>query len=1263
MALSDFKQKYPEYAEIPDDELAAALYEQQGGGMGQEEFYQKIGHTTGQGEGTTPLQRYKQNNPDYAEVPDETLASTLYEQQGEDIEREEFYQKIGYTPKITELEGAITPTARPPERGIDPFAPTQQFTPEERATKEEEKEAAFFSGTPEEVMARIRAEKPIEEAFIDPITAVAGPMGFARQLGVKGLAAALTTSILAEPVVGAIQERVHEELGETPWYVQFAGDMAAGVAIGGATEAALRRAGRGVKEQLVRAGKAVTEENVNEVINKIPRKWRAETKKAFEDLKVQAPIGEGAEAPIREIVSEAPVSITKKSQDMRSVVKALKESNIRRGTMEEEFPEVPVVKKPIAKPGQVEKEAVEVLESKPTGPLTSRAKAFTQEAEDLQDTLVHEVTSKVSATKKTIPKADRENAVLISKYMAPSTVGGAVGGLGNGVDWEEYEASGQVIIDPQKMVKGAIYGAALAAGVRPSRKLAGAFGDAYTTFVDTKILNPLADVVNNNLINERARYLFGLDRSTELKTLLRQYNRKAQTVTQQAVELGKELHAVAPTKGAQRRLLQVMEGGVTASPSVAQKAARLNDLFGTLREQTKELNLLHYSSYDNMTRAERADLRNIIREAPSPGEAEIAQSLLNNYYHVGSAKKYSPTFGMKSVGLTGPERRIIKDEIKTLKKKSRTGNPEGDPALESTIAQLEDMLIKQTKGTLQTRGMTLNKGYTNQKQEIPQEVKKVMDNMLNASYRIARGAQTQTLDILKTKLFKDLAENENWILPTLARGERRGEIPANYSRLQGTEWGELSGRLIRKDVLADLNSVVEMRSDVEKLADSLLGTWKFGKAILNPVTHVRNFTSNAVLAWYGGLNPADLATYGSAAKALKEGRGNRFYNEAETWGLYNTSFVDTEVNDLRVGLESLRDGKNIQEWIRKAISAPAVAYDTNERLFKTALFINERNKGRSIEEAGLHAEEYLFNYRDIPPVVTQYKRWASPFFTFTYKAVPLLAKESIRKPWKTAAVMGSLYGATAYSASVLGEDPEKIAKEKEALSYDEMSIDKLPGGKSLRQLGQVLLPFKSEGGDNLYLNADDFMPWSSIGRSWGQSDIPFGDWLPSHPAIELYSAIKTNRDPFTGQDLIEQTYDTRLTIAMKYADYAFKQLLPSLAPPSGYGAEKLIDAFKNEVLGQDLKDWTGERKTWGGAILKSLLGVRLTPANQERLNSFRASRIKRLKRDANKVKWKTVNRFKKGEITKEEMNKELTRIHLLRADLSKAEAKKAIRGK
>ena len=894
-------------------------------------------------------------------------------------------------------------------------------------------------------------------------------------------------------------------------------------------------------------------------------------------------------------------------------------------------------------------------------------------------------------------------------YMHPSTITGPIGGLWAGVDTEEYDRTGNIYdikIDPHKAMLGALAGTAI--GSRALRNMLKSAGTAWEKTVQSKLLMPARAKVNGLIVQEDLRHALGLNRSAKFQDAMRNYRRDVERGWLKAAEFGKQLVELAPTRLEQRRLMQIVRGGVTANPEWRAKAEQANKIFEGLRKELEQHKLLEYSRFDDITRKQRAKLREIIardktltkiekaqfekqyditpdgidpeyrgkgaagQDAGSEPEwareqipvdayndlkpktpAEWARQKLYNHYHYATAEEYAPLYYDKHEGLTPSQRDRLREEVKRLKVKSRRGNPEGDPQIEEMIVGLEKMLGEggRARRELRKSRVQLNKRYSHQRLEIPYEIQKMLGVIEEAPYPVAKMMGVQQSDVLKGKLFEQVANNIEWARAGVdpATGRKIGveDVPANFVKAEGEAFGKLDGMYVRKDVWDDLREVEEWRGAAVQLWDKAMGAWKFGKVVLNPATHARNFMSNVVLAYFGDVNPVtDAGVYAKAAKALSAGESNALYKEAADWGLFNDTYVSSEIGKLRDELAGLRDGKSLRRWIGKAASLPAEVYQGNEKFFKLAVFAKARAGGATVDAAARKAEHYLFNYADIPPAVKHMKRWVSPFFTFTYKALPLLAETAITKPWKVAAVGAAMYGMEAYAKGKLGMSDEE-AENQRAL---------LPEWQRRKVLGvgpysQVLMPFTDKWGNNLYLDTSYILPFGNVAEKWGQSALPLSDLLLSNPVLATAAEIYTNRDAFTGREIYNDVLDGAGQIAGKYLQHAWREAVPSLAP-GGYGFNKLKTGIQNSFMGgKDVRDWADRPMEFSSAVLSSLLGVKLSPAAERQLAQLELRTRRGIAEAVSTEMGRLKGRRRRNELSAEEYETEARRLLELKTKL------------
>ena len=832
--------------------------------------------------------------------------------------------------------------------------------------------------------------------------------------------------------------------------------------------------------------------------------------------------------------------------------------------------------------------------------------------------------------------------------------------------------------------------------------------DAYDTHFGKPIVDAIKTRINGEIVNEDVRHGLGLGRSQEFKETMRKFKRDTDRIWQKAAELGEELVRLAPTRVEQRRLMQVLRGSVTANAEMAAKAKQVQKLFSELQDQLKKHDLLRYSRFDKLTQKERAKLIKTLQRTPDPysfksvhdynslayiarkdlgmdpekirfgyhskvGKFEHGQkvkvnrqqdfevlqaaiqerldlmrSRLKDYYHYASAQEYAPVFYQKHEGLSPNQKQLLTEEINKLKVMSRRGNPEGKQELEDMISELEMMVNKGAEGkrAYRMKRHALVKGYAHRRLDMPIEVQRILGLIEEAPFPAAKGVGIQATDVRKAKLFEEIASNPAWAF----RATKDIEAPKNYRLIEDDAFGALKGMYVRKDVWDDLREVNEWRTAGGQLYDKWLGHWKSGKVIWNPATHARNFYSNMLLAYLGDVSPTDTKTYNKAFKSFRN--KDTWYKEAEEWGLFNDTFYSSEINKLRDGLEAVRDPKSMKAWTQKAFSLPAEAYQGQEKFFKMAVYIKAREGGASIDEAAKKAEKFLFNYADIPPWVKFMKRWVSPFFTFTYKAVPLFAEMSIRKPWKVGAIMGAMYGLEEASKAALGISDEEAKTQRKLLP--EWQRSKAP--PLIGPYAHVRMPIPDKWGNQLLWDTSFILPYGNVAEKWGQSILP-NLLMPNSPWFQVLTAVAANREPFSGKDIKNSVLDSWTDVVDKYIEYAWREAMPSLAP-GGYGWNKLKTGFQNMFRDEPVLDWADRPMQLSTAILSTLLGIKLSPVNEKKLWQFEKGARNKIGREVSKEKGKLRGQFRRNEIDKDEFQKQVRELNRLKRKLLMERPKK-----
>ena len=825
----------------------------------------------------------------------------------------------------------------------------------------------------------------------------------------------------------------------------------------------------------------------------------------------------------------------------------------------------------------------------------------------------------------------------------PGSIAGGISGATYGV---ETDKEGKVTgINPLKMAVGWLAGTAAGSLIKPARAGLRKGLEAYTAKIGDPIVQTARKIGNRMVTNDGLRYQLGLDRGPEMKALLRKGERASENLWDDAVEMGNAIVKIAPTSLEQKRIMQIIRGGISVSKTLTKKAEEVRKLFDGLRVKQREFDLSSYSQFDKYSRKELAELNKTAKgkgpqHKATPKELETmqeAQDKVKKYYKVGSAKSYAPNMYEAHEGLTKVQRSNVKQEIKLLRKKLRgIEDQTGKNEVSELIRDMQKLITKKT-GIFKASKEKMDLGYTMQRKEMPVEVQRVLGKMDEAPYPIAKGLGIQSTDIQKASMFKEIADNPEWVIP-----DRKGSFkPPNFKLVEGKKYGALDGQWVRRDVWGDLDKMVDTRNAFIRHWDKWLGMWKMGKVVYNPATQARNAASNAYLAWWSGVNPVtDAGVYTKAVKALANKKSDKYYKQFKDWGLYDNTFFQAELSRMRDKMGGLRTAKGAKEVLGDIAQIPATMYQGSEAFFKTAVAIKQLQMGKTVDEACKQAEKYLFNYGDVPSILKHVKRWSSPFATFTFKALPLFAETVIRKPWKLAGTAGFLYGLEQHALKTLGVSEEEYTEEKKAM----------PDWQ--RGMFNLLMPMKDKWGNKLTLDLAYLLPFGTIGEKWGQSRLPIRDLMPSHPIFNALMRLNLNRDTFTGKEIGNKLLDSNMKYLQQHLMYAWRDAVPSLAP-GGHSFNKLKTGIKNATTQADRPelDWADRPVQLTGALLDTLLGIKLRPIHKEKLAKQRRQMVRNVKYEVNGEIRMLRYKLKRNAITLKEYNQEVQELTKLQTGL------------
>jgi len=410
--------------------------------------------------------------------------------------------------------------------------------------------------------------------------------------------------------------------------------------------------------------------------------------------------------------------------------------------------------------------------------------------------------------------------------------------------------------------------------------------------------------------------------------------------------------------------------------------------------------------------------------------------------------------------------------------------------------------------------------------------------------------------------------------------------------------GALRGMVVDKALHTELAGAKDLGSG--NVMGKLLGVWKQSHTIFNPGTNIANVLANIPLAHLAGLSifeqflppwnylakaAADLRSDGPATRKLIEegildlnftnatGEGTSIFEgrESALRDLVKTTRPET-ADVLRRRSEGLVDRPDTKgEKIQKVLDKPRKLYNTEDNVFRAALYLKRIEKGDTPDEAAALARSEFGDFRTRSPLVRMLRGGVSPFILWPLKVMPPVAKNIIDHPYRylTLAAMGAALNE--YSKSQVGEIPEEeiAPRDRRKWGYFFPGFTQLPfgddkGGKAAIDMSRWT-PMS---------NATDLANPGSTGEAIGER---FPRILtPSGPAEELWNIGSTNYDKFRRRPKYNEASG-----ALGVAGEIGKDLARMAAPPAvGFHLPRVIDDLRNndpDKAKQDALGFTGAR--------------------------------------------------------------------------------------
>ena len=501
-----------------------------------------------------------------------------------------------------------------------------------------------------------------------------------------------------------------------------------------------------------------------------------------------------------------------------------------------------------------------------------------------------------------------------------------------------------------------------------------------------------------------------------------------------------------------------------------------------------------------------------------------------------------------------------------------------------------------------------------------------MGEIRDGVFRYAMGYVETQKDIAIGRLFKAISTNSE-----LAKAFNPGgwkQVPT--TEIKGApgvkQYGALAGLYVSPQVLDALTRNTQPKGILMAAYDKALNFWKEGKTVWNPVSHGNNVVSNLFTVYFAGVNPASPSHW---RETLREFRTKgTYWNEAVDNGLFGNEFANQEIQQMLMpdfnsmeDLESVAASRvaKVIEFSKKYPGKPLSwyrenmqkAYEFEDQFFKLMLYIDRRKSGMDPQAAITDAERYVFNYSDMPEGIELLKRTYSPFFAYTYKAIPMVLHTAMTRPDRLLAPIALLGGANWLAYMVMGGDEEK--ERKGMPEY-------MQGRTAIGTQKSIRMPFDIEG-NPAFMDMSRRVPLGDLFDINNQTNgLPLpAPFMPSHPVLSIMQAVIYNQDTFTGKDLVKKS-DTKWEAAAERGKYLYRQFAPN-APmvPGSYNFNKLMDASANTFDAEiDLYIGSYTGKTKAGDPIKAIptvldvfTGTKIRSFDPERGIDYQAAGIQK----------------------------------------------------
>lgn len=533
--------------------------------------------------------------------------------------------------------------------------------------------------------------------------------------------------------------------------------------------------------------------------------------------------------------------------------------------------------------------------------------------------------------------------------------------------------------------------------------------------------------------------------------------------------------------------------------------------------------------------------------------------------------------------------------------------------------------MRQAKGN----NLTMWRDYT-------KEERLRMGEILDARYTIGRTYMLMAHDLAVGKFYKDISENEEWTrtsepeAPWKDAGQYNRywndpeiqwvRVPEDVISKTGGKkrWGTLAGKWVRSEIWRDLNEIEIMsRPNTWR---RILTQWKLNKTARSPVVHMNNIMSNMMFMDMANIRFQDL--FAGLQSFVKNDQN---YQEALQFGAFGADMMSQEIRDnvLRPILHELRSevldntpnsfehrtrvlgriAERIWGWAKTADQKMVDAYRIEDEIFRMATYMRRRQFGDSPEQAATFAREQFLDYDIRAPWVNAARNTVLPFISYTYRAVPLIARSITYHPWKM-----PKYFLIAYMLNALaymwdegddGEERERASMREAEQGYTWVGVPRM-----------LRMPYRDDNGLPVFLDIRRWIPAGDIfDLQQGQSAVPIPAPLQLGGPLVLGAELVLNRQAFTGQDITNRQTDDWMDTSRNVGDWAWKSWMPSAAwVPNSWYWTRIANAASGAT------DAQGRPYQMSEALLSSV-GIKARPQDVEEGLFWRERALQNIERE------------------------------------------------